>query len=69
MIHRNIFLLAGLVMITCACSDLSEQQIIQGDNHWVELDVADAREDNGKLLWDFTIKRQGSYNVQVISNG
>ena len=67
--HRNTILLAGLVMITVACSDLSEQQIVQGDNHWVELDVADAREESGKLLWEFTMKRQGSYNVQVISNG
>lgn len=47
----------------------SETTIIQGDNHWVVLDIEKAKEVDGKLVWAFELKRQGTYNVQLISKG
>ena len=66
---RSIFLLASLTLLACACKDNTKQEIIQDDKHWVVLDVHEAREQGGKLQWSFTLKRKGSYNVQLICDG
>ena len=67
--NRTLLLLAGLAIITCTCKDSSEKQIVQEENFWVILDRSFALESEGKLSWNFTLIRKGSYNVQIISNG
>ena len=65
---KTFSLIACLMLLALACNQ-SYSPLIQGDDHWLVLPVEKAREVNGKLIWDFKLKRQGNYNVQIISKG
>jgi len=67
--NRIYALLAGVMLLTSECNIQSDKTIVQDDRHWVVLDMEKATEVDGKLLWEFELKRQGSYNVQIISKG
>ncbi len=67
--NRSYLLLAGVMVLTCACTYQSDKMIVQDDKHWVVLDIEKAMEVDGKLLWEFELNRQGNYNVQIIING
>ncbi len=69
MTSKNFSLILCILLFGSACTYQSETTITQGDNHWVVLDIEKAKEVNGKLVWGFELKRQGTYNVQLISKG
>ncbi|MCP4313349.1 MAG: hypothetical protein GY790_18990 [Bacteroidetes bacterium] len=66
---KTFSLIACLMLLALACSKQTNSPLVQGDDHWLVLPVEKAQQVDGKLLWDFELKRQGSYNVQIISKG
>lgn len=64
-----LVLQAGIMVLTSACSNQSDKMIVQENNFWVVLDIEKATEANGRISWDFELKRQGNYHVQIISKG
>ncbi len=69
MIHKIFFPLACVLLFLSACTNQTDTKITQGDDFWIVLDIDKAKEADGKLLWDFELKRQGTYNIQLISKG
>jgi hypothetical protein len=69
MTSKIISLITCILLFTSACTTSSVSKIIQGADHWVLLDIENAQKIDGKLLWDFELKRPVRYNVQIISKG
>lgn len=60
---------AGIMLVTFACTVQSKKMIVQENNFWVVLHIEKAARANGRISWDFELKRQGNYYVQIISKG
>lgn len=61
-----------LTAVLSACIISAQAQpatIEQRDNHWVVLEVTDAKSAGSQLAWDFLLTSTGRYVVQVISRG
>ena len=65
---KTISLIVCVMLLVLGCNQ-SDTRIIQGENFWVELDIENATESDGRIHWDFELMRQGAYNIQVISKG
>lgn len=60
----------GLLIIGLfSCSQKAENEIIQGDDNWIVLEVSSARHTEEGLSWDFVLNRPGKYDVQLIFDG
>jgi len=60
---------ACILILFNACSLQQDPVTVQEDNYWIILDADKAGKSEGKLSWDIELKRQGSYFVQIISEG
>lgn len=49
-----------------SCSPKAENEIIQGDDNWIVLEVSSAKHTDEGLTWDFVLNRPGKYDVQLI---
>ena len=68
---KQLFLFGtvSLLLFVVACSTQAVAVNIQRADHWVVLDVTDARADKGSFSWDFRLEHPGRYVVQAISTG
>jgi len=62
-------LLAGVLMLVNACTTKLDKEIVQDANHWIVMESNKTTTENGILSWDFLLKTEGKYNVQIISKG
>ena len=66
---RLKYVMVGVLLTTQACLAQSAPVAEQDEDHWVVLDVRDARSEDGRLAWDSEPKGTGRYVVQTISTG
>ncbi len=69
MTKRIFFLIVFLAILAGACSTQKDTNIVQAEDHWIVMDIEKAKELDGKLTWEFELKRQGNYHIQIISKG
>lgn len=64
--RRLIATITGVLVFFVACSDSANTGIKQRSDNWVVLPVEQARNEGGRLVWDFQLQRPWEFNVQAI---
>ncbi len=63
------YVIVSALLMAQTCSAQSAPATVQDENHWVVLDVKDARVEGGRLAWSFELRGTGRYVVQTVSTG
>ena len=58
-----------LIVYCVACTPTKNNILRQDENHWIVLNMDEAKSAAGNHLWEFILNRPGKYDIQIIRDG